>query len=223
MKREAKAAVFDMDGTIVDNMRYHTRAWLELAASLGEELAPEVFDRDTAGRKTDEILRWLLGRELSREELDRLGGSKEARYRELYAPHLAPLPGFLELLTRLERAGVKRAIASAAPRENRALVLSGLELASRFEAVVGAEDAPRGKPAPDIYLAAAQRLGVAPARCLAFEDAANGVLAARAAGMEAAAVLTTTTEEALRAAGARWVLSDFTRLPADLEAWLFTE
>jgi HAD superfamily hydrolase (TIGR01509 family) len=211
--------VFDMDGTMIDNMSYHTRAWMELSRRLGRDVSPEAFDRDTAGRKTDEILEWLLDRKLSTEEAARLGGKKEARYRELYREHVAPLKGLLDFLARIERAGLKRAVATAAPRENRELVLGALRL--QFDAIAGAEDAPRGKPAPDIYLAAARRLGVRPEECVAFEDAANGVLSARAAGMHAAAVTTTTTPEALRAAGARWLFPDFASVPGDLEAMLF--
>jgi HAD superfamily hydrolase (TIGR01509 family) len=209
-----------MDGTLVDNMRFHTRAWVALAERLGLEVEPSVFEHELAGRKTDEILIWLVGRELTRAELDELAHEKESAYRELYRPELEPMPGLLDLLGRLERRGVPRAVATAAPPGNRELVLEGLGIAPRFERVIGSEHAPRGKPAPDIYLAAARELGVPPANCVAFEDAVNGVLSARAAGMTAVGVLTTTTEAALLEAGARWVIADFRELPPELEALL---
>ncbi len=208
-------AVFDMDGTIVDNMAYHVRAWLETSRRLGLSVAAEVFERDTAGMKNDEIIPWLLGRAVSREELDRISLEKEEAYRRAYRPHLAPMPGFLAFLERLERAGRRRALATAAPPGNRDLVLGGLGL--RFDAVIGAEHAARGKPAPDIYLAAAKALGVAPAECVAFEDALNGVRSARAAGMDVVGIPTMVPGAALQEVGARWVMKDFTELPRDLE------
>lgn len=216
-----RAAVFDMDGTLVDNMAFHAQAWREMARRLGAEFSAETYERHYAGRKNEELLPLLLGRPLSRDESARLAGEKEAKYRELYRPHMAPLPGLLALLERLEEAGVRRAVATAAPAENRALVLDGLGLAGAFEHVIGAEHAARGKPAPDIYLAAARALELPPSECLAFEDAVNGVRSARAAGMAVVAVLTTSPTEALREAGAEWILRDYSELPADLEALIF--
>ncbi len=213
-----ECAVFDMDGTIVDNMQYHTQAWLELAARLGCDVTASFFV-GMAGRKSEEIIPILLGKTPPAAEMARLVLEKEDNYRALYRPLLAPMPGFLELLARLKRAGKKTAIATAAPPGNRELVLGGLGLA--LDAVIGAEHAPRGKPAPDIYLAAARALEVEPARCVAFEDARNGVLSARAAGMEVGALLTTESEADLRSAGARWALRDYTALPRELEAALF--
>ena len=214
------AAVFDMDGTLVDNMQFHVDAWLTLTAKRGLSLTRELFERTYAGMKNEEILPLLFQRELPKEEVAALAHEKEEQYRALYRKHLAPLPGLMPLLDRLKKAGVRCAVATAAPPGNRELVLDGLDLRKRFEHVIGAEHAARGKPAPDIYLAAAKALGVQPSDCVAFEDAINGVLSARAAGMECVAVLTTTPEEQLRQAGARWILKDFTTLPADLEARL---
>ena len=141
-------------------------------------------------------------------------------YRALYRPKLLPLPGLLALLDRLAAAGVRLGVASAAPLENRALVLDGLGLRARFHQAIGAEHAARGKPHPDLFLAAAAALGVAPAACVAFEDALLGVEAALAAGMQVAAVTTTQTAAALRGAGCRWVLADFREMPGELAAAL---
>ena len=211
-----RAAVFDMDGTLVDNMAWHARAWVETCRRLGLEIPSERFEREFAGKKNEEIFPLLLGRALEPEELTRLADEKESLYRSLYAPHLALLGGARELLERLKAAGVRLAVATAAPPANRTLVLDGLGLRSCFERIIGAEDAPRGKPAPDMYLAAARALGVDPASCVAFEDAVNGVLSARAAGMLAAGVTTATGAGALREAGARWTMADFRELPEEL-------
>lgn len=218
-----QAVLFDMDGTLVDNMSFHTQALLEIAEQrFGVRLDPERVNRDFSGMKNAEIFRILAKREVTAEEARAWEAEKEARYRELFRPHLVPIRGVRELLAKLREGGIRTAVASAAPRENLAFILDGLELRPSFDAVVGQDDAPRGKPAPDIFLAAAARLGVEPAMCLVFEDAVNGVLGARAAGMQAAGITTVCMPEVLRGAGADWTMSDLAALPADLHARLFS-
>jgi HAD superfamily hydrolase (TIGR01509 family) len=216
-----RAAVFDLDGTLVDNMRFHGDAWLALAGRLGSSATRDDFERLWAGKKADEIFTILLGRSPSREESSRLEEEKENAYRAGYRPHLAAVPGLVPFLDRLATAGFRLGVATAAPEGNRDLVLGGLGLTGRFEVVVGPEGAAHGKPAPDIYLAAARALALAPSACLAFEDAVNGVVAARAAGMEVVGVLTATSDADLRQAGARFTMRDYTALPAELERLLF--
>jgi len=211
------AVVFDLDGTLVDNMAFHGEAWVGMARRLGSNATREQFEQEWAGKKSDEIFAILLGHPISAYEAQRLEDEKELAYRKLYEPHLAPIHGLLPFLDRLGAAGLRLAVATAAPRANRELVLEGLAIGSRFERVIGPEDVTRGKPAPDLYLAAARALGLEPAQCIAFEDAVNGVRSARAAGMETVGVLTTARAEALRAAGARWVLRDYATLPPELE------
>jgi beta-phosphoglucomutase family hydrolase len=215
------AVIFDLDGTLVDNMRFHVQAWVAMSRSLGIETPAERFEREFNGRRNEEIFPALLGRPVPPEELARLSEQKESHYRALYAPHLAPLRGARELLVRLRDAGLGLAVASAGPRPNRAFVLDGLQLRPFFSHVVGAEDVTRGKPAPDLFLAAARALGVEPAACVVFEDAVHGIHAARTAGMIAVGVTTLTPAEVLREAGAHWVTSDFASLPADFEQLLF--
>jgi beta-phosphoglucomutase len=217
-----RAAVFDLDGTLVDNMRFHGDAWLALAARLGAPATREDFERTWAGKKADEIFAILLGRRLPAAESEALEQEKERAYRAAYRPAVAPVRGLFPFLDRLSTAGFRLAVATAAPEANRAMVLEALGLASRFEVVVGPEGANvRGKPFPDIYLAAAKALALPAGDCLAFEDAVNGVASARGAGMEVAAVLTSIGEAELRAAGARYALRDFASLPPELELLLF--
>jgi HAD superfamily hydrolase (TIGR01509 family) len=214
-------ALFDLDGTLVDNMRIHNAAWTAVAALHGRTVSPERIQHDWAGKKNDELIPLMMGREVSAEELKEIEHQKESRYREQAAGHLVELPGTSALLERLRAAGYKLAVATAAPPENRALVLEGLKLRRFFDAVVGPEGAVRGKPAPDIFLAAARVLSVSPAQCVVFEDAPNGVRAGVAAGCAVIGVTTTVDAQALREAGATWTLPDFRSLPPQLEQAVF--
>lgn len=213
-----QGAIFDLDGTVADNMPWHARAWIELSLREGGVPVDEAWVYARAGMKNDDLIPELVGRALTAQELERLSARKEELYRALYRAHLTPLRGLSAFLDVLQARGVKLAVASAAPRQNRDFLLDGLGLRGRFSAEVGPEHAARGKPAPDMFLAAAAALAVEPALCLVVEDAVNGVKAAVAAGSPCLAVTTTATEQALRAAGARWVTPDFSALPADLFA-----
>lgn len=209
--RRFDGAVFDLNGTLVDDIAFHVRAWRELGARLGYELDDARFQRDINGLKNEDIFPKLLGRSVTREEIARWGDEKEQLYRAAYRPLLAPVRGAPELLATFRARAVKLAVASSAPPENRAMVLDGFAWWSVFDVVVAAEGLP-GKPAPDVFLAAAASLGVAPGRCVAFEDAPNGVRAAAAAGMHVVGITTNNDEATLRAAGASEVASDFTTL-----------
>jgi beta-phosphoglucomutase len=216
------AAIFDLNGTLIDDMPAHGRAWAAVFRELGVEVPPERFERELAGMKHAETFEAVLGRKLPDAEATRLGERKDALYRETYAKDLRLLPGARELLVRMRAARIELAIATAAPKANRDFALDGLGIRGLFDAIVGEEAVSRGKPAPDLYLAAARALSADPERCLVFEDAVNGVRAARAAKMHAAAVTTTTPAEALREAGAAFVLDDFAHLPPALEALTFS-
>jgi beta-phosphoglucomutase len=175
--------LWDLDGTLVDSAEQHWQAWSETFTSHGLTVTREQF-RETFGQRNDAILARWLGNGLSREQARTIGDVKEARYRELVAQAgLVPLPGAEPWVRRLTAGGWRQAVASSAPRLNVEVVVRALGLESHFGALVAAEDVVHGKPAPDVFLAAAQRLGVPPNRCIVVEDAAAGVDAARRAGM----------------------------------------
>ncbi|AXA91001.1 HAD family phosphatase [Massilia sp. YMA4] len=191
MSKPARAFIFDMDGTIVDNMAFHTKSWLAFFERRGQAIDADAFFRATAGRQGHEIMRTYLGADLTLEQTAELDAEKEELYRELYAPHLEAVAGFEQFVATAQEADVRLAVATAAPPANIVFTLDGLDLRRHFDAVVGAADVARGKPNPDVFLLAAERCGVAPEHCIVFEDAPLGVEAARRAGMRAV-VLTTT-------------------------------
>ena len=211
-----QAFIFDMDGTIVDNMAYHTRSWISFFEQRGMAIDADEFFRTTAGRQGKEIIRSHLGEHLADDAVSALNLEKEGVYRALYGPHRKTVSGFEALVTRARAAGVKLAVATAAPVENIVFTLDGLDVRRHFDAVVGAADVARGKPHPDGFLLAAIRLGVAPADCIVFEDAPLGVEAARNAGMRCV-VLTTTLPAAAFAAydNVIAIASDFAALDVD--------
>jgi beta-phosphoglucomutase family hydrolase len=177
----AKAVLWDLDGVLVDTAAHHFRAWRTLFRELGRDLSEEDFRR-TFGLRNDAILRTLVG-DLPREEAARLSRHKEELYRQGIAEGLEPMPGVVELLHRLQRRGRGLAIVSSTPRENVDVALRSLGLTGLFDTVVAEEDVRRGKPNPEGYLLAAERLGMMPSECVVIEDAPGGVEAARRAGM----------------------------------------
>jgi HAD superfamily hydrolase (TIGR01509 family) len=191
MDPTARAVLWDVDGTLVDSLEYH---WLSWYAALGNEnytLTREQF-MSTFGRRNDEILRTYFGPEITSERILRISRAKEEQYREMVRRRgIEPLPGVRRWLTRLQRDGWRQAIASSAPPANLEVILAALDVKSCFDAIVSAEEVERGKPDPQIFLAAAAKVRTLARRCIVVEDAPAGTEAARRAGMRAIGVLTT--------------------------------
>ena len=185
-----RGAIFDLDGTIVDNMALHAEAFTIFVERHGLRPLTLADRRRLDGRRNRDIFPDLFGRPLPEDELRRYADEKEQLYRDLSAGRLVPVPGLERLLSILEDHGIPVAVATSAPRENVAHTLRELQLTDRFGLVARSDEVPRGKPFPDVFLAAASRLGVPARGCVAFEDAPTGVAAARAAGMRAVALTT---------------------------------
>jgi HAD superfamily hydrolase (TIGR01509 family) len=179
-----------MDGTLLDSTEYH---WLAWRAALRVEGITLSYDRFLAsfGQRNDTILRGHFGPAIPLAEIERIGDAKEERYRALVRERgIALLPGVERWLKRLHGEGWRQAVASAAPRANVDTVLAIVGAAACFQAIVSAEDVQRGKPDPQVFVLAADRLGVPPARCVVVEDAPPGIEAAHRAGMRAIGVRT---------------------------------
>ena len=179
----ARAVLWDMDGTLVDSADYHSEAWHAVMVPRGVALTDEMF-RSTFGQRNDTILRIWCGQDISDADIEEISHAKEARYRELVAERgILLLPGIARRIAQLSDAGWHQAIASAAPRANVEAIIAALDLASVVEAFVGGEDVVRGKPDPEVFRKAAERLGIAPEYCIVVEDAPAGVEAGLRAGM----------------------------------------
>lgn len=198
----ARGAIFDLDGTLVDNMVVHAEAFTIFVGRHGLQPLTLADRARLDGKRNRDIFPDLFGRALDEDFLQACIHEKESLYRELSGGRLQPVPGLLRLLDALDAEQIPAAIATSAPAENVAHTLRELRLADRLTEVVRSDRVARGKPHPDVFLAAAELIGVAPAHCLAFEDAPAGILAARAAGMTCVALTTGFSADALTAVGA---------------------
>jgi beta-phosphoglucomutase len=186
-----KAFLFDLNGTMIDDMQYHLKIWYDvLNNDLGANLTLEEVRSHMYG-KNDELLARIFGKgKFTQAEVDEITERKETKYQEIYRPHLDLLPGLFEFLKKADDQGMKMGIGSAAIPFNIDFVLDNLNIRKYFPIVVSAHDVLESKPHPEVFLKAADRLQVKPEDCVVFEDAPKGVEAARNAGMDSVAITT---------------------------------
>lgn len=204
------AVIFDMDGVVVDNIPYHFDAWRQFATRYGLHLSDDELTRYVNGRVAKEVLEYLFKKELAAEEVHRYTEEKEGVYRDLYRPHLKPTEGLLPFLETLRTEGIPTAVATSAPYSNIDFTLGGTGTRPYFPEIVDARHVKRGKPDPEIYLQAAERLGMAPHQCIVIEDALLGVQAGLGAGMKVIGI--TTTHTASELSNTHLVIADFRAL-----------
>jgi beta-phosphoglucomutase len=185
-----KGVIFDLDGVLIDTSEFHKQSWFDLAEKEGFAITSEFF-YDTFGMQNYQIIPILAKRDVSPEEIDRLSKWKEQRYRDLIQDKQILAPGADTLLANLKHHGFLLAIGSSAPRANMDFVLQRIGVAHYFDALVVGEDVKNGKPAPDTFLKAAEKLAIPPDRCVVVEDAVAGVQAAKSAGMSVISLTTT--------------------------------
>jgi beta-phosphoglucomutase len=217
------AVLWDVDGTLVDTAELHFAAWLELCKELGRPFTRGDFAA-TFGKRNPEILTFLFGNDLDERRIADLAFQKEEIYKLAARRGVTLLPGVGALLAAFHAAGVPQAIASSAPRGNVNLILELTQTAPFFQAIVSFEDTTLGKPDPQVFLLAADRLQRPASRCVVFEDAVAGVQAAKAAGMKCVAVSFVGHHpvEKLQQAGAHLVVQSLEGLTPEQVFQLFT-
>ncbi len=204
------AAIFDMDGTMINNMDYHKKAWKEFAKRHGFEFTDEEFKEKFSGKKNDQIFTGIFGSSLTHNQINDYTEEKESIYRELYAPEIKAVVGLTDAISSLEKNGKKLAVATTAPKGNRDFGFKALDLENTFDIILGDEHVVNGKPNPEIYLETAKKLNIDPSRCIVFEDSPPGVEAGKRAGMTVIGILTTHSEEDLK--NADYLVNDFTQI-----------
>lgn len=189
-----RAFIFDMDGTLVDNMHVHTEAWGVMLKENNIEMNAHDFLVKTAGKTNREIMPMVFGA-ISDERILELGERKESLYQELFLPVRKPVDGVIEFLEAAQALGIQMAVATAAPIMNMEFILDGLDLRKYFQAVTTAADVKFGKPDPEIFLKSAEKLAVEPKNSIVFEDALGGFEAAHRAGMQSIGIATVNSIE----------------------------
>jgi len=204
-----------MDGTLVDNLAYHFLAFDEYAKRKGFTLS-EPLSLKHNGMHSDEIFKILVGESIVAEYgAERLCREKEAVYREIYRPNVKPVAGIVELLQKAKQAGLRCAIGSAGCRENVEFIVEALGIEDCIDVSISGSDVTHGKPHPEIFSKAVERLGLNPDECIVFEDAINGIISGIAAGCKCVGITTTASAEELTKAGAMVCAADFTALTID--------
>jgi len=207
-----QALIFDMDGTMIDSMPWHARSWVEFARRHGLSMPAEEILARTTGRTGVECMREVFGQPLPEAECEALVAEKETIYRELFAPAFAEVAGFRGFARAAHARGLKIGVGTAGDRHNIAFAMARLDMSPVPAALVGGDEGLTGKPTPAIFLEVARRLGVAPERCVVFEDAPFGIEAARRAGMRAVAICSTHSPTELAGAHVIAAVRDFEEL-----------
>ena len=202
------AFIFDIDGTIIDSMPAHEASWSVFFGRRGRSLERAGFFHGTAGRTGVELIREYFG-PMSDAAAFTLVDEKESIYRERFGPVFREVDGFSAFATSAHAAGYRLACATAGDAGNVAFAMERLAVSHLFAAVVGGHEVAHGKPAPDLFLLAAQRIGAAPEECIVFEDAPLGIEGARRAGMLAVALTTSATADELAAPHVIAAIADY--------------
>ncbi|WP_231426955.1 HAD family phosphatase [Pedobacter sp. Leaf250] len=197
MDKKPKAFLFDLNGTMINDMEFHNHAWHSiLTKDLGASISFEAVKKEMYGKNQDLLERVFGVGHFSQEQIDQISIEKEHRYQAAYKKHLTLIDGLDKFLEKAKEAGILMAIGSAAIPFNINFVLDNLDVRSYFSAIVSAEDVKNSKPDPETFSKGAKLLGLSAEDCVVFEDAPKGIEAAQNAGMKCVALTTMhTTDE----------------------------
>ena len=208
---KSQAIIFDLNGTMINDMHYHELAWHDVFVN--QLKAPLTFEqlRIQLYGRADEIFHRIFGPEkFSSDEIDTITNQKEEKYREEFLPHLKLINGLDAFLEKLKSNKIPLAIGTAAPVLNVDFVLDNLKLRHYFQAVIGPAEVTVSKPHPEVFLKAASRLGIPAESCVVFEDSPKGIEAAERAGMKAIGVTSYHSAEELKNKNLLFTIEDYT-------------
>lgn len=190
-----KAFIFDLNGTMIDDMHYHAEAWYDILNNdLNAGLSWDEVKKEMYGKNSELLVRVFGKDHFTQDKMQELSIEKEKKYQKAYLPKLHLIKGLQEFLNIAKSQNIPMAIGSAAIPFNIDFVLDNLDIRHFFKAIVSADDVTTSKPDPETFIKCAVQLSVEPAECIVFEDAPKGVEAAQNAGMKTV-VLTTMHDE----------------------------
>ena len=205
----AKAYIFDMDGTLTDNMHFHHKAWMKFIALKKLGIDAITFERDYNKGTLIEVMARFFPHLTTEKELRQVGNEKEALYRNTYGQLLKPLPGLHLFLEQIKQKNIPIGLATMGDQNNLDMTIKQLNIETYFHSTTGGDQVQNGKPHPEIFLRAAEKIGVDPQDCLAFEDTQSGITAAQAAGMQVVGIATQFSLEKLLDLGCIVSVKDF--------------
>lgn len=198
LQYNVRAAIFDLDGTLIDNNSYHLLTWQKYVERFDRNMTKEEYNENINGRTNKNALEYVYQRKMTEEEATPLALEKEAMYREIYQPHIEPVPGLIDLLEQLAERGIPMAIATSGIEVNIQFMFSNIPIEKYFKFIVNSSHIKKGKPDPEIYIKTADMLSIPVSNCLVFEDAVVGIESAKRAGMHVVAITTTHAIEELK-------------------------
>jgi len=204
----AKAVIFDLDGTLIDNNSFHLKTWKVYLEKVGIDISEDAYRKNINGRTNKDALEYIYNKKMADDEAMVYALEKEALYREIYRPDIKPVNGLLKLLEAFHKKNISMAIATSGIQVNIDFMFDHIPIKQYFKEVVNSSHISKGKPDPEIYLKTAGLLNVPTENCLVFEDAVVGVNAAHAAGMKVIAI--TTTQSSAELKDAEMIIKDFT-------------
>lgn len=184
-----KAFIFDLNGTMINDMDYHVRAWHRILNDMGANISLEKMKGECYG-KNEELLERIFPGKFTLDERRQMGLAKEKQYQSAFRPHLRLIKGLDQLLQDAGKKRIKTAIGSAAIGYNIDFVVDGLHIRHYFDTFVSADDVKKSKPDPETFLKCADNLHINPASCLVFEDSPKGAECAKHAGMDCVIICT---------------------------------
>ena len=195
MTQSKKAFLFDLNGTMIDDMGFHTEAWHQVLTGLGTKMTKEQVKMEMYGKNSELLIRVFGEGHFSDAEMERISIQKEEKYQETFRPHLKLIAGLDAFLEKADQENIAMAIGSAAIPFNINFILDGLDIRHYFPVTVSADDVIHSKPDPETFTKGADLLDVNPSECIVFEDNPKGVEAAIRGGMRSVVLTTMHTEE----------------------------
>ena len=206
-----KGIIFDMDGTIVDSLPYHYKAWkIFFKENKVENFSKKL--KDYKGGGTLDLLTTVLGNNFSKKELKSMVDDKEIIFRDIYKNNVIPIEGFIQMLESIKSQKILVGLASNAIRENVKMILNELKIYNEFESIICGDEVENGKPNPEMFNKTAKIFKLDKKDCLIFEDSIEGLQGAVNSGIDAIGVKSSSSDKILKSAGAKATIKNYVNI-----------